>query len=250
MRKFRYSEETLSKRINLISPYFVNQASEAFLEKTKNYSLDGISVGTFTSDLFTDFMDTRYTDREQASAYNAEALGKLAGNCEDKVMGNNANAYTLGYLSDVMEVPFDSNKAQIIDEVIPFYGMVLHGYKDFAGQPMNMSDDFDTMLLKSVECGAGICFEWIYEDNHLLKNTDFDDLYSVNYGIWKDKAVETWKKVNDAVGSVRGQLITEHEKLEDGVFATTYEDGTRVIVNYNKNSVSYGGTHVHAFQVL
>lgn len=232
--------------IDLISPYFVNEKAQQFVDRTEKYALRGVSVGTLTSDLFSDFADARYTDRDEACRQNAQVLDTFDAFYGRNVMGSNSNAYTLAYLSDVVEVPFDSNRAQIIDEVIPFYGMVLHGYKDFAGQPLNMADDYATMVLKSVECGAGVSFEWIYEDNQKLKNTDYDDLYSVNYGIWKEKAVETWKKVNDAVGGVQGQLITDHRKLAEGVFKTTFEDGSSVIVNYNTDPVVQDGKTIEA----
>ena len=45
---------------------------------------------------------------------------------------------------------------------------------------------------------------------------------------------------------MQGQKITAHEKLADKVYATTYEDGTRVIVNYNKTAVSAAGQTVNA----
>ena len=60
------------------------------------------------------------------------------------------------------------------------------------------------------------------------------------------KALAAYNRVNAAVGSVQGQKITAHVKLADKVYATTYEDGTRVIVNYNKTAVSAAGQTVNA----
>ena len=42
------------------------------------------------------------------------------------------------------------------------------------------------------------------------------------------------------------QSITDHQILEDGVRVTTYEDGTKVYVNYTYNEYSGNGVTVPA----
>lgn len=227
----------IKRNIDLISPYYVGQMTDYFIKKANKYNFTGISVNSLATELFSDYMDTRYTDRNSAAVYNAQALETISNTVNGSVLASNANAYAFPYLSDIIEVPFDSNRSRIIDETVPFYSIVLHGYINFAGPMLNLADDFSTAVLQSVEAGAGLSFEWIYGDNHLLKDTDFDSLYSVNYAAWKEKAVLAYERVNAAVGQVQGQRITNHEKLADKVYATTYEDGTKIIVNYGTQSV-------------
>lgn len=234
----------------LISPYFVESMADTFLKRTKEYGFTGISVESLASDLFSDFSSRRYVGRQQAVEHNTAAMEKLAAGCGGALLGSNANVYAWQYLSDMKNVPLDSNQAQLIDEVVPFYGMVLHGYRDYAGEPANLSGDMNTTVLKSVEAGAGLSFQFICGDNSLLKNTEFDGLYSVNYEAWKDTAIESWKRVNEATGTLQGLLITGHEKLAEDVTCTTYEDGTRVIVNYGRQEVQYGGKTVGAQDFL
>ena len=236
----------VNRDTKLISPYYVGKMEKDFEKKIKKYNLTGVSVGTLASELFSDYASERYTSRTRAAGYNAEALERLNVAVGGNVLASNANAYALAWVSDIIEVPFASNNSRIFDENVPFYAIVLHGYKDFAGPALNLADDFETVVLQSVEYGAGLSFEWIYGDNHLLKDTDFDSLYSVNYAAWKNEAIAAYGRVNTAVGSVQGQRITKHEKLENKVYATTYEDGTKVIVNYNKKAVSVLGQTVNA----
>ena len=217
-----------------------------FGKKISKYKLSGVSVNTLASELYSDYATKRYTDRTRAAEYNAKALEYLGNAVGGNVLAENANAYSLQWVSDIINVPFDSNQSRILDETVPFYAIVLHGYKDFAGSMLNLTDDYETAVLQSVECGAGLSFEWIYGDNHLLKNTDFDSLYSINFAAWKEKALAAYNRVNAAVGSVQGQKITAHEKLADKVYATTYEDGTCELVNYNKTAVSAAGQTVNA----
>jgi len=234
----------------MISPYFVEDMADTLIQKTAKYNLAGVDIDTLSGTLFSDFYDKRYTDRQMAQTKNCAAMEKIAEVYAGAVMGSNANAYAWQYVSDITETPFDSNRAQIIDDVIPFYAMVIHGYRDFTGEAMNLSDDITTLILKSVETGSGVSFEWICGDNSLLKDTDFDSLYSVNFEVWRDKAVEIWQRVNDATGFLRDQRIVQHERLENGVYRTTFEDGTQVIVNYNRESVTYEGKTLGAQDFL
>lgn len=236
--------------IDMISPYYVEKMAETFLKKTKGYGFTGISVENLASDLFSDFNSRHYVERQTAAERNCGAMERLASGCGGALLGSNANVYAWQYLSDIKNVPLDSNRTQLIDEVIPFYGMVLHGYREYAGTPVNLSGDMNTMLLKSVESGAGLSFQLICGDNSLLKNTEFDSLYSVNFEAWKDTALAAWQKVNEAVGDLQGLLITGHEKLSDDVYCTIYEDGTRVIVNYGRQEVQYQGNTVGAQDFL
>lgn len=234
----------------MISPYFVEKMTDTFLEKTDGYEFTGISVENLASDLFSDFNSRHYVSRQAAAEHNAAAMEKLAAGCGGALLGSNANAYAWQYLSDIKNVPLDSNRTQLIDEVVPFYGMVLHGYRDYAGGPANLSGDMNTVILKSVESGAGLSFQFICGDNSLLKNTEFDSLYSVNFEAWRDTALAAWRRVNEAVGDLQGLVITGHEKLAEGVYCTTYEDGTRVIVNYSRQDVQYQGNTIQAQDFL
>lgn len=239
-----------SVNIGMISPYYVEEMADTFLSRTEKYDLPGISVEGLASDLFSDFNSRHYVGRQEAANCNRAAMEKLAESCQGVLLGSNANDYAWQYLSDIKDVPLDSNRTQLIDEVIPFYEMVLHGYRDYAGSPVNLSSDVNTMLLKSIETGAGLSFEWICEDNSLLKNTEFDSLYSVRFEDWKAVAADAWQRVNGATGNLRDLRITGHEKLAEGVYCTVYEDGTRVVVNYNKQETQYEGKTVGAQDFL
>ncbi len=235
---------------DMISPCYVEEMADTFLKKTKKYQLSGISVESLASDLFSDFNTRAYAGRQAAAAYNSAAMAKLAESTDGNLLGSNANVYAWKYLSDVKDVPLDSNRTQLIDEVIPFYEMVLHGYRDYTGEPVNLSSDVNTMILKSIEAGAGISFEWICGDNSLLKNTEFDSLYSVSFRDWKETAIQSWQRVNEALGALGSLRITGHERPEAGVSCTVYEDGTRVIVNYNAHEIKYEGNTVKAQDFL
>ncbi|MBO7402715.1 MAG: hypothetical protein J6U10_06975, partial [Lachnospiraceae bacterium] len=163
-----------------------------------------------------------------------------------KIIADNANSYMFGYAADIINVPLDSNRSRIISEAVPFYEMVLHGYVDFAGDCLNMTDDYNTTFLKSIESGSGLYFKWIYSDNSVLKETDFDSLYSVNYKSWIDRATEDYGTINRVLGPLRGQTIVKHEIVSKKVVRVTYEKGTQILVNYSKENVTVDGQTVNA----
>lgn len=232
--------------INLISPDYIGKAADSFMSAVSKYPITGVSIGSVSYDLYSDLYKTNYTDRQMAISKNTQAVKALADEYGNRLLGDNANAYILPYVNSMLNAPMDSNRYEIIDEVVPFYEMVIRGYIDFAGEPLNMTDDYTTTLLKSAESGAGIYFQWIYSDNSVLKDTDFDYLYSVNYSNWLDKAIETYKKVNGVFKGLQGQTITKHKKLEDGVYKTTYEKGTEIVVNYNQEPVTVNSITIPA----
>lgn len=55
-----------------------------------------------------------------------------------------------------------------------------------------------------------------------------------------------YKEYDEALGHVYNLFITDHRYLADGVTETTYEDGTKVYVNYNYTDYSEGGVSVSA----
>jgi len=236
--------------INMISPYHVESFAEKFMKKSDKLNLAGVAVGHLTSDLYSDYMDKRYTDRETAVANNSSAIEALSNNYANGVLGYNANAYSFAYVKDILQVPLNSNYQRLVDESVPFYQMVIRGYVEYAGEPLNMSGDYATTYLKSIESGAGIYFKWIYADNSIVKNTDFDYLYSVNYKAWIDKCIESYAKANGALAGLQGQCIIWHERLLDKVYGTTYEDGTMVVVNYNDRAVEVDGRDVQAMDFI
>lgn len=232
--------------IQMISPYFIESVIEKFISKTGKYSLPGVSLGNMSHNLYSDLYKSRYTDRQMAIGYYESALQTLADTYKYGLLGDNSNEYALGYVNGMLNAPMDSNHYRITDEVVPFYEMVIRGYMNFAGAPLNNSDDYTTTLLKSVESGADIYFQWIYEDNSQLVDTDFDEFYSVNYKNWMERAVAAYHHVNEVYRGLEGQTITKHEELQSGVYKTTYEKGREIVVNYNKEPVTVDGITVAA----
>lgn len=241
----RQSDGTLA---NLISPYFADSITNKAVKKMTKYGITGLNLGTMSYELYSDLYKNRYTDRQQAELNYAAAAQTAAESMT--LLGDNANAYLWGTLTEVINAPMYSNGYRILDHDVPFYEMVLHGYVQYAGQELNLCDDYETAVLKSAESGAGIHFKWIYADNSVVKETNYDDLYSVNYEAWIEKAEETYNRLNADLGALSGLTITKHVYLTDTLVCVTYEDGTKVYVNYGTEAADADGVSVPARDYL
>ena len=230
--------------ISLIRPTLAAKVAKAFIKKVRKTDNTGVYLGSISYSLYSDQQAEKYTDREDALLCNQSAVSELETAYDSRIVSDNANYPIVIHSSDVINVPSDSNRNLIISRTVPFYAMVLHGIKDYALDCLNMTDDYTTTLLKSAESGAGLYFKWIYADNSILKETKFDQLYSVNYENWIDKAIEDYKALNDVLGPLQHESIKKHEYIADDVVQVTYSDGTKIAVNYSDKEVTVGGTKV------
>ena len=73
-----------------------------------------------------------------------------------------------------------------------------------------------------------------------------DRLYSVSYDQWKERMVESYNKISDALSQTLNAHITAHVKLEEGLYATQYDNNKTVLVNYRDIDLNFEGTKVPA----
>ncbi len=227
----------------ILSPKILPGIVEKFLKKYESYSVGGISLGTMGSDINSDFNSSSFIDRKESAAIIKDQMSKIYSNGIN-VMVDGGNQGVLQYTRYILNTSLESNQYNITDECIPFNQIVLHGFIDYAGEPINLATDHKKAMLKTLETGSGVYYNWIYEDNAKVKSTDYDYLYSVHYNDWLKEAVDFYQRANLALNDVQDKVIINHEKLDYGVYRTTYEGGKQVMVNYNSDMVSADGQEI------
>lgn len=231
----------------IISPSRVSGYVEDTLKGIAPFQTGGISLRDMADQLNSDFRKNHEIDRTVSEQISVQSLDRIAGQSL-RILADGGNAYALPYLSDITDAPVTSSRFKLEDEEIPFYPMVVRGYVNYTGKPFNLSTFTSPRqyVLKSLEYGSGLYYEWIHAPNHKVKDTDFDYLYAVNYEQWISQAAEMYEEVNGVMMHVQNQRLTGHEKLADGVYKSTYEGGMSVIVNYNRTPVTAEGRTVEA----
>ena len=196
-----------------------NTYSDFYTELGENYaeyknSATGISLSTLGNSLNSNFDEDETVLREEAMDYVVEALAYFQ-NSGYSIMVDGGNAYTWNYADHILNISLDSSRRIAELRAVPFTGVVLHGYVQYAGTPMNTEGNLDYAMLKAIENGASVYFVLSASNTELLKeDVLLSQNYAVRYDIWQEKMVELYLELNNALGDVQTMLITNHEVLD------------------------------------
>jgi len=167
-----------------------------------------------------------------------------------KVIIKEGNAYSIPYADLITDMNLTGNAYALLDYSIPFYQIAIHGLKDYTGEALNLAGDPQTLLLESAEYGAGLNFTFMAESTRVVQETDYGEYTSSGYSFWKDRAVGMICRYQEEMKGLNRMRITGHERLDDNVTLTVYEDGTKVYVNYGKEDFRKGGINIPARDYL
>jgi len=231
----------------LLSPAKLPYLVDSFSSKYDSYGLNSLSLRDLGNYLNSDYRNNKVINREKAKSIVDAQLGKLYGKIPD-LMISGGNAYTWPYASHLINIPSSTSRFNIEDEEVPFYQMVIHGYIDYAGEPVNLGNEQNMrkQLLKSIELGASPHFLWSYEPSSAVKFTRYDTMYSSNYKDWYEQAVSMYEEADRVLSELRNVRMIGQDRLAEGVVQVKYENGTSVYVNYNEQAVTVNGVTVSA----
>ncbi len=220
------SQQAYVSTYNLaLSPAYIDRIYDKMLNEYADYVEHGglgVSLSTMGSDLNTDFDDDEPYNREDNKAFIINALETIANseNVTGGIMTDAGNAYTLQYVDHLLNVNLDSSRFMKASYAVPFIGLVLHGYVNFAGNALNMEGDANYAMLKAIENGAALYYIMSYRNTAELKEfSQLSQYYSVNYAIWKNDVIDQYNELNSILADVQTKLIIDHEFLS----------GTRVL---------------------
>lgn len=234
-------------RYYLLSPKFLPRYVEAFEKEIQSIDVSGISLRDLGNLIPSDKKRTCMINRE-------EALDIILGQYEllaqtgRYIMTNKANAYTFAYTDDILNAPLSSTKYEIIDETIPLYEMIIHGYIDYSSGLINFenADNRDVLILNLIETGASPHFVFTMESSNRMRLTALNRYYSTTFDTWKDISVEVYNRVNDALKNVSGAYIINHEIISDDVRRISYDNGVVIILNYSDEEITIDGKIIPA----
>ena len=228
----------VNDRILLISPNRILGFYEEFKDKYEELGTKTISLGSLGSDLNSDHNKEESLNREDSKDKVKELLSTVK---EDgyEILVNKGNSYTISYATDILDVPLESSSRLVASEEIPFVGMVLHGYKNFAGSPINLAGDYNGTILKTIENGASLNFLLSYTNTSALKADYGDkDYYSIRYDFWFDDVIQTYKLVNKVLSPVQNAVVVSHDFVDYRVVEMVYDNGVTYVINYNDTTVT------------
>ncbi len=233
----------------MLSPRFLPRYVEGFIDDINSIDISGISLRDLGNSLISDKRRTELINRE-------EALDVVKGQFErlkttgKNLMVDNANDYSFGYATDIINAPLAHNDFSMVNYEIPFYQMILHGCVDYTGTAINLQDytERNDVILKLLEYGAAPHFTFTYADSTELKYTGLNHLYSTTFANWKQDAVEVYTELNRVLQHVQGATIVEHQFLDlaGGVKKISYDNGVSIYVNTTNKAFTSGDVVIPA----
>lgn len=236
---------------DLVSPKFLKRYVDAFIKKFEKLDIGGIGLRDLGDEVHSDKKRTEVINREEALDIVKAQLGKLAAT-DKNILINGGNDYSFKYATDIIDVPLRDNEFRIIDEEIPLYEMIIHGYIDYAGSQLNFHNSADTneITLRMIEYGASPRYVFTNESASKMKYTALNKFYATKYDNWCDEAVSVYNEVNGILKYVSGETVVKHEIRDSGVRAITYSNGVVIYVNYTDYDAVEDGITVpaHGYQ--
>lgn len=195
-----------------------------YMDEEKGITALNISAGTLGSDVSSDFDEDEPYNREDNKEFTIQALKYLSDNYS-KVMVEGGNAYTWQYVDHILGLAIDSSRYLMASNTVPFTGIVLHGYKQYTGTPINEEGNLGYGMLKAIESGSSLYFILTYQNATKLKEDyEFSQNYSVRYDIWAGsydeegvfqtgELIDLYQELNGVLADVQNKKITSHNLL-------------------------------------
>ena len=244
-----YQKATWLDDYYLVRPAYARENASRLIGFLQKKGAAGVAFRDVGDLLSADYYNKDLTTREMVKRMNTETLQE-ARDAGEKVMIRKGNDYALPYADLITDMNLTGQAYAIVDERIPFYQIALHGMKDFTGEAINLSGDYQTRLLECAEYGAGLNFTFMAENTRILQDTTYSCYTSSGYTYWKDQVIPMIRRYQQEMKGLNRQRIVNHDQLAEEVKVTEYADGTRVYVNFGSEDYSTGGINIPARDYL
>lgn len=235
---------------------------QATLQHTRVFSGYGAAVDQLGSRLFGDYSTGRESTRadnmqrflsllselrEQQGGLSEqqggihEQLGGLAeqqgGHESGKHPGHGLALYTPNqiawpYADTFLDFPLVGGQYLFETDTVPFLPIVLKGTMALFSPFLNTGYFERDRLLRMVEYGVCPSFVVTGAPSSALARTASEDFYSTCFSDWRDYILEAYRYVKAALETVAGLRIVAHTAEDFGRVQVTYEDGTKILINY------------------
>lgn len=234
-----WSDDTASLRSEVCSPKNYLAYVNRYIESDAVNS-GYLSVGKFGMDINSDFNIDSYYDRTRAQAEIIQSLDALR-NSGAQLIGEDANAYALPYLSVLDGVETASSGHVIYSQSVPFKQMVLHGHVEYTVPSISQQLDWETLLLNCIETGSGLHIQLIGEPSENLEGTSFSYLNQFGFERFREELTNLYQELDAALSGLGSHTIINHETIDEGVVLTEYDNGESIVVNYTDSEVTVSG---------
>ena len=231
--------------------YYLSPGELAPYIKEKNEYFGKKHINGFHIANLADAFSYRY---KNSVVYREDMIKEIAAGLKEiedyAVSATRANDYLLPYIKNYYGAPLQASGFIYETDSVPFLSILLSGYVFLYSPEVNFVSDYRLAALRMIEYNLYPSFTVTSAPAHRLRYTNFEHLLSTEYGLWEEIIVATYATVNGALGRVYGQKIVGHYYPAPGVACVTYEDGTKIYVNYGAADYQSGDGVVKAESFL
>lgn len=214
---------------------------ESLTNSLKKNGIDNLALSGISNTLFTytisDTMKTRLT-----TEYIYDTMYEGIDKDMNLILCEPISSYWK-YTDSFVDMPVADSDYIYTDQSIPFLSIVLKGMVPMYSDYINFEANEQEYFLKLVETGIYPSYYITYEDSSKLIYTNSSDVYTSKYDTYRDRIISTYKELKAIDDKIQGSTIVNHEILDNGVVAVTYDNGVRILVNYSeKEQIAYGET--------
>ena len=233
---------TASDLYGMSLPRLISRAGKA-LDKADC----GVVMNYLGSELYGDYSGA---DGATRSAY----LRAIEAMLEEKGSGNaveGGNEYAIGQADFNYNIPVNSSAYAMQTQSVPFLQMVYHGNVLLVSTALNLTENPQKELLSCIASGTVPCFAVTAMENENLRRSEYKDLFGTCFAAQEETITELLDRTKDYYQTIYDQHIIDYECV-NGVSVTTFEDGVRVIVNFNRRAAEYEGRQIAAmdFEII
>ncbi len=210
------------------------QSAEFAGKKAEKYGIVGIS---FSSLGYTAFSDTNYISKDKIEQDVKKVLEKSKST--HKVAVADANVYAACAADAIFDTATDNGDWDSLDLEIPFYQMVFHSYKPMYTSAVNLEDNTDLAIAKTVAYGMGVGYtlsnDYADKSDDLGEFRLYGTVYSDNADDIKELLVD--KGYKDVYSAVSEAQLVNYEIAENGLSKSQFSNGKIIYVNQSDVTV-------------
>lgn len=229
----------------MVHPRQALQSLSDNLPKYREWGIGGLTLyGKYSDTVSSNFHKGSVSTRQESIGTQNEMLKRVREQLGVSQMFGTP-AFAIGS-ADYMHGLQISPSYDVFDgETVPFYPIAIHGLVSYTSKGYNQMSNVAEEKLKQLEYGVLPGFTLTHDETSKLEFTNARWwLLSSRFDTWKEKLAEQYKEYQSRLGSTRHLFIVGHRKLAPEVWATTYEDGRTVAVNYGTTEYRSGSLRV------
>ena len=155
-------------------------------------------------------------------------------------------AFMWGNVRTASGLPMSASQYLYETDTVPFLQMVVHGSITLYAPAANENGMSTGDALRCIEYGQYPSFVITGSDNYTLKDSALTGVYSSCWDTLESDVARMALTVKEALNGLESTRVISHDALGTGTVRVTYENGTRIYVNYGTVNAEADGYTVPA----